>query len=143
MLLFYITSYFGLYFSVFMMLKLFTIDWLWLIFIYPLSIGLIFAITNSIPSILKIYILKFYNFSWFSIISHVLASVIGLLNIFIFFYDFPPEYIINGESYFFLKGWWEDSPFKTLLLSFPFIGLIFSFLWSTVIAPILFKLEEN
>ena len=143
MLLFYFTSYLGLYFSVFMMLKLFTMSWLYLCFFYPLSIGLIFAITNSIPTILKIYIFKLYNFSWFSVISHVLASLIGLINIFIFFYDFPPEFITKGQSYFFLKGWWEDSPIKTLLLIFPFIGLLISFSWSTVMAPILIKLEDD
>ena len=143
MLLFYLISYYGLYFSVIMMLKLFTMNWLYLIFLYPISIGLIFAITNGIPTILKTYILRFYDTTWFSIILHALASTIGLINILIFFYDFPPEYISNGKSFFFLEGWWEDSPLKTLLLSFPLVGLLISFFWSTIMAPVLLKSKDN
>ena len=122
---------------------LFNFNWFILILLYTFLIGLIFSITNTLPTILRVYTLKIYNFNWVSIILHSLSGLYGFIAFLIYFIEYPPEYVVNGEPVFILKGWWSISAFKTILLTFPTFGLIISFIWSTVISPIILKYEEN
>lgn len=141
MFLWYLTAYYGLYIAVIGMVFVFSLSWLWLIMGYLFLIGAVFAISNGIPSLLRVLILKFYGISWFSCIVHALAGVVGVVQIIRFFSASPPELVIGDESSFILTGMWEVAPFKTVFLAFPFVGLVISLFWSTIIAPIYIKLS--
>lgn len=143
MSLWYLTTYYGVYISVNGMAFVFSLSWLWLIMGYPFLIGAVFGISNGIPSLLRILILKAYGVNWVSCILHSLAGVIGVVQIIRFYIATPPEVVIGNESFFFLKGMWEVAPFKTIFLAFPFLGLVISLLWSTIIAPVYIKLTGD
>ena len=140
MFLWYLTTYYGLYFAVIGMAFMFSLSWLWLIMGYLLLVGIIFGISNGIPGLLRFLILKIYGINWFSCIVHSLAGVIGIVQVIRFFSTNPPELVIGDESLFILTGMWQIAPVKTVFLAFPFVGLVMSLLWSTIIVPIYIKL---
>lgn len=141
MFLWYLTTYYGLYFAVIGIAFMFSLSWLWLIMGYVFLVGTIFGISNEIPGLLRFLILKIYGITWFSCIVHSLAGVIGTIQIIRFFSANPPELVIGDESSFMLTGMWKTAPVKTVLLAFPFVGLVMSLLWSTIIVPVYIKLS--
>ncbi len=141
MFLWYLTTYYGLYFAVIGMVFIFSLSWLWLIIAFPFLMGIIFAIVNGVPGLLRLLILKIYGINWFSCIVHSLAGVIGVVLIILFFSANPLELVIGSESSPILAGMWEIAPVKTVFLAFPFVGLITSILWSNIISPIYIKLS--
>ena len=143
MFLWYLTTYYGLYIAVVGMAFMFSLSWLWLIIGYTFLIGIVFGISNGIPGLLRFLILKVYGINWFSCIVHSLAGLVGVVQVIRFFSANPPELVIGNESFFFLTGMWEVAPFKTVFLAFPFVGLVISLLWSTIIAPLYIKLSGD
>jgi len=144
MFLWYLTTYYGLYFSVIGMAYMFSLSWFWLIIGYLFLGGyfLFLAYTfilylNYIPFL----ILKIYGINWFSCIVHSLTGVIGVVQIIRFFNATPPELVIGDKSFFFLTGMWKIAPIKTALLAFPFLGFVISLIWSTTIFPVDIKLS--
>ena len=109
MILWYLTAYYGPYIAVIGVMFMFSLSWLWLIIGYLFFVGAVFGISNGLPSLLRFIILKYYGKNWFS---------------------------ISNESFFFITGMWELSPFKTIFLAFPSVGLMVSLLWSTIFAPL-------
>lgn len=141
MLLWYLTTYYGIYFAVIGMAFVFSLSWFWLIIGFPFLIGAVFGISNGIPSLLRLLILKVYGINWFSCIVHSIAGVVGLVVILRFYNASPPELVIGDESFFFLKGMWKVAPFKTVFLAMPFLGLVISIIWSNIIAPVYIKIS--
>ena len=92
------------------------------------------------PSLLHYIILKLYDFSWFSVITHTIAGIFGLIVVLYFYSKNPPMLVVGDESYFVLRGMWIISPIKTIFLSMAFIWIILSVLYYNIIGPILFKL---
>ncbi|MBW1929916.1 MAG: hypothetical protein JRJ13_12290 [Deltaproteobacteria bacterium] len=143
MFLWYLTTYYGIYIAVIGMAFIFSLSWLWLIFGYLFLIGTVFGISNGIPSLLRLLILKIYGINWFCCIAHSLAGVVGLVQIIRLFNASPPELVVGGESFFILTGMWKIAPFKTIFLAMPFLGLVISIVWSNIIAPVYIKLRED
>ena len=143
MFLWYLTTYYGLYLAVIGMTFMFSLDWLWLIIGYLFLVGIIFGISNGIPGLLRFLILRIYGINWFSCIVHSLAGVIGVVQIIRFYNGNPPVLVIGDKSSFILTGMWEIAPVKTAFLAFPFVGLIISLLWSTIVAPLYIKFSEE
>lgn len=141
MFLWYLTTYYGIYVAVIGMAFVFSLNWFWLIIGYTFLIGAVFGISNGIPSLLRLLVLKVYGINWFSCIVHSIAGVVGLVQILRFYSASPPELVIGDESFFFLAGMWKVAPFKTVFLAMPFLGLVISILWSNIIAPIYIKLS--
>jgi hypothetical protein len=138
MFLWYLTTYYGLYIVVLGMIFIVTLSWFWLIMGYLFLIGLLFGISNSIPGLLRLLILKIYGINWFSCIVHSLAGAIGAG---FFILNLPSCVLVSekGDEVFFLTGMWKMAPFKTVFFAFPFAGIIISLLWSTIISPINIK----
>jgi len=143
MILWYLTAYYGFYYGIILMIWMFNLSWLWIILGYPFLIGLIFGLTNGIPSVLRILVLRLYGTNWFSVIVHSIAGLIGIIMIFTFFKNNPIEYVSGDKTESLLSGMWDSSPIKTIVLFIPFIGLIISLLFSTILAPILLKMKMN
>jgi len=143
MILWYLTAYYGFYYGIILMIWMFNLSWLWIILGYPFLIGLIFGLTNGIPSVLRILVLRLYGTNWFSVIVHSIAGLIGIIMIFTFFKNNPIEYVSGDKTESLLSGMWDSSPIKTIVLFIPFIGLIISLLFSTILAPILLKFENE
>ncbi len=141
MLLWYLTTYYGIYAAVIGIAFVFSLSWFWLIIGYTFLIGVVYGISNGIPSLLRLLILKVYGINWFSCIVHSISGVVGLVQILRFYNANPPELVIGDESFFFLKGMWKVAPFKTILLTMPFLGLVISIIWSNIIAPIYIKVS--
>lgn len=139
--LWFLTTYYGLYIAVIAMAFVFTLSWFWLIVGYIFWISAIFGISNGIPSLLRFLILKVYGINWFSCIVHSLAGVVGVVVIMRFFSASPPQLVSGDESVFILTGMWEVAPFNTVFVAPPFLGLVISLLWSSVIAPVYIKLK--
>ena len=143
MFLWYLTSYYGVYIAVIGMAFIFSLNWLWLIFGYLFLIGAVFGVSNGIPGLLRILILKIFGINWFCCIAHSLAGVVGLVQILRFFIANPPELVVGDESFFILTGMWKIAPFKTIFLAMPFLGLVISILGSNIVAPIYMKVHED
>lgn len=144
MFIWFLFNYLSLYYGVIEIIILFDlVNWFVLIFAYSLVFGLIFGIASFIPAVIKMYTLKLYNFSWFSIIMQILSGLTGLLLICWFFIKYPPEVVSDGKAIFFLKAWWSDSPIKTFFFIFPLLSLPISLFWSTIITPLVLKSDEE
>lgn len=142
-ILWYLIAYYGFYYGIVLIIWMFNLSWIWIILGYPFLIGLIFGLTNGIPSLLRFLILRLFGVNWFSIIIHSIAGLIGIIMIFIFFKNNPIEYISGNKSESLLCGMWNSSPVKTIILFIPFIGLIISLLYSSILAPIMLKFENE
>ena len=141
MLLWYLTTYYGLYFAVIGMAFIFSLSWLWLIIGYPFLIGIVFGISNGIPSLLRYAGLKIYGINWPTCILHSMAGIIGAIQIIHFYSATPPELVIGDNTYFILSGMWQIAPVKTIFLFLPFLGLIISLFWSNIFSPIYIKMS--
>lgn len=142
-LLWYLSTYYGVYIALIGMGFVFSLSWIWLIMGYIFLIGAVFGISNGIPSLLRLLILKVYGINWFSCIIHSLAGVFGIAQIIRFFRATPPEIVIGDESLFFLTGMWEVAPFKTVFIALPFLGLVIALIWSSIFAPVYIKLTGD
>lgn len=141
--LWYLTSYYGIYITVIGTAFIFSLSWLWWIIGYLFLMAALFGITISLPSLLKLLILKYYGMSWFSCIVHSLAGLVGLIQIIRLFVANPPELVIGNEPVFILKGMWEVAPIKTIIIVPPFLGFVVSLIWSNIISPVYIKLSGN
>jgi len=140
MFLWYFTTCFGIGVVVAGMAFVFSLSWLWIMFGYLFLIGVVFAISNSIPSLMRLLILKIFGFNWVSCILHSLAGILGVVMMIQIYISSPPELVVEGKSVFLLSGMWDVAPFKTILIVPPFFGIVISLFWSTIIAPIYLKL---
>jgi len=119
---------------------IFSLSWLWLIIGFPFLIGIVFGISNGIPSLLRYVGIKIYGINWPTCILHSLAGIIGVIQIIRLYSATPPELVIGDESFFILSGMWQIAPVKTIFLFLPFLGLVISLFWSTIFAPISIKM---
>lgn len=78
LLLWYLTTYYGVYIALIGMALVFSLSWVWLIMGYIFLIGAVFGLSIGIPSLLRLLILKVYGINWFSCIVHSLAGVFGI-----------------------------------------------------------------
>jgi len=143
MIIWFLLSYLGVYYSMVLMIWMFTLSWFWLIVGYSFLIGIITAVVISLPTLVNYLILKFYKLNWFSIITHSLA---GLLGIAFFYYRISintPEVDAGNETVSLLKTLWSISWLKTIMLMFPFIGLQLGLIYQGIFSPITIKLNEN
>lgn len=142
-ILWYLTAYYGFYFGIVLLVWMFNLSWIWIILGYPFLIGVIFGITNGIPSLLRLLLLRLVGINWFSVIVHSIAGLIGIIMIFIFFKNNPIEYVSGNKSESLLSGMWNSSPIKTIVLIIPFFGLVISLLYSSILAPIILKFDKR
>lgn len=143
MMIWYILCYLGLHYGMVLMLWMFSLSWIWLILGYTILIGIISTIVSSLPALINLLILRFYKLTWFSIITHSLAGLLGILSFYYLMYQNPPEMVSGTESTPILKALWNYSWLKTIFLMFPFIGLQLGLIYQGIISPITIKLEEN
>jgi phosphoglycerol transferase MdoB-like AlkP superfamily enzyme len=122
------------------MLFWFSLGWIWLIVSFSSLIAIFFFLFNFIPA-LFVLILQFYGLNWFTVISHSIAGLLGVISILYFFYNNPPELVSGDESVFIFEGMWKESPLKTVCLALPFTGLILGLIWSSIVVPISLKFE--
>ena len=143
MIIWFLLTYLGVYYGMVLMLWMFSLSWIWLILGYTFLIGIISAIVGSLPALINYLILKFYKLTWFSIVTHSLAGLLGIVYFYYLMYQNPPEMVSGTESTPILKALWNDSWLKTILLMFPFIGLQLGLIYQGIFSPITMKLEEN
>lgn len=141
MFVWFLTSFYGIHIATIGMGFIFSLSWLWVIIGFPFLIVPIFWISHSIPSLLRVLFIKIYGVSWFCCIVHSLAGVVGVVGIIMFYRESPPVLVIGDESFFILRGMWKAAPFKTVFIATPFMGIVISILWSSIIAPIYIKLS--
>ena len=143
MLICFLLPYYGLYYSMLIIIWMFSFNWILLLFGYSIFIGIITFFVSSLPAIFSFLILKLYKMNWFSVISHSFAGLLGVILFYYFIYQFPPELVSGNETTPILKGMWNQSWFKTLLLIFPFIGLQLGILYQSILGPIIIKLDDE
>jgi len=142
MIAWYLLAYYGIYASVLLMMFVFSLSWFWLIIAGSFIIGLVFFIANTIPQIIQFLIMKIYGLNWFSVLSHSLAGLLGIISVSYLFYSKPVEIIsLNGEPTSILKAMWNEAWVKTIFVIFPFFGLCISLFWASVMVPIIMKIE--
>lgn len=143
MFIWFLVSYLGLYYGMVLMLWMFSLSWIWLILGYTLLIGIISTLVSTLPALINALILNFYKLTWFGIISHSIAGLLGIIYFYTLVYQNPPEMVSGTESTPILKALWSDSWLKTILLMFPFIGLQLGLIYQGVFAPVSMKLDEE
>ena len=86
--------------------------------------------------------LKFYLFSWFSVIAHCVAGVAGVAFHYyaMSMYQTPIELVSGDESVHILEAMWEESALKTTLLAFPFLGVNLGMIYQNTLGVIEMKL---
>ena len=143
MFIWFLLTYFCVYYGMVLMLWMFSLSWIWLILGYTFLIGLISLLVNTLPAIINILILKFYQLNWFSIVFHSIAGLLGIIYFYYLIYQNPLEMVSGNESTPILKALWNQSWLKTILLMFPFLGLQLGIIYQGIFSPISMKLEEN
>lgn len=143
MIIWFLLTYLGVYYGMVLMLWMFSLGWIWLILGYTFLIGIISVLVNSLPALLNYLIIKFYKLTWFSIITHSMAGLLGIVYFYYLMYHNPPEVFSGTKSTPILKALWADSWLKTIMLMFPFIGLQFGLIFQGIFSPILMKLGEQ
>ncbi len=143
LLLFYIISFYGVFFSILLMIWIFSLSWIWIILFSTFLFGIVYSLTNQIPTIFKLIVLKFYGVSWFIVIVHTISGILGLMEIGYRFYNNGLFLDIDDNSIFIFEAMWQESPFKLMFLAIPFIGILLSLIWSIVFAPIQFKIDNS
>jgi hypothetical protein len=141
LLIWYFLTYYGLYFSVLLILMFFSLHWLWIILLGITLITFITYFVNGIAGIIKLKLLSFYNHNQFFIIAHSISGLVASINIILYLYNNPPVIgnIGDSESNFFLSKMWEISPFKTIILFPTLIGILFSIVWTSIISSFFLK----
>jgi len=143
MAVWFLLSCLTMYLGMSLMLWMFSLSWFWIIFGYTLLLGIISALVSSLPTLINYLILKLYKLTWFSIITHSLAGLLGIVYFYYLMYQTPPEAIIETERTPILKGLWAISWLKTILLMFPFIGLQLGLIYQEIFIPIKMKLNKE
>jgi hypothetical protein len=144
MFLWYVLVFYSIFFSFYLMIWMLELSWIWIIIGSTFLLGIIGSISHSIPSLLRYLILKFYGLNWIIVILHTLAGALALFET--FYSIFNKTYFISKTSDVSLPIMtilWKEYPIKVIVLGFPFLSLLIMFLYSVLITPILFKLDEN
>lgn len=141
LIIFFNLTYLGLYFGMVFMLYMFTLNWFWLFVGYPFLIGLISGLVIILPSGINYLIYKLYNLNWFSVITHIIAGILGVIYYYYYLKLNPPTFVNGNQSANILKVLWEYSWLKTILLFPIFIGIQLSVI-NIVFIPIKMKLEK-
>ncbi len=143
MFLWFLITYYGLYFAFLAMVYTFSLNWGILIFGYLFLIGVLYGIFISLPSLLRYLIQKFYGLNWFTTLTHWLSGVVGVILLIIYFTNNSQAFINENNNTFFLVWMWGASPLKTIFLIIPFFALSIGLLWSTIILPIQIQLSTD
>lgn len=142
MLLWFIITYFSLVIVLISLIFIFSLGWFWIIMGASFLTGIIYTITASLLLLLNNYIVKFYGYNWFSIITHSTIGLIAFI-VFIIHYLFEPYDKGNGQGeVLFYTEMWDISPLITILFTFTFLGNIIAIFYSMIIAPYIFKSSE-
>lgn len=142
LIIWFLITYYGIYYSIVLMGSLFSIKWYWLLLIYPFLLGFIRSVVIEVPNLLRMYILKLYNFSWLFIIIHSLFGFLGIVSLAFMFNNFDiAHYVYNNNEVNIFKGMWLTSKVKFIILVIPITFLILSIIHSSVFIPVLTKLE--
>jgi hypothetical protein len=105
--------------------------------------GLITIFVSEIPSLLRIFIFKLFNFNKFIILLHTISGILGIIAILYFFYHNPIE--SSNQNGSFLRTIWNESPIKTIFVGIAYLGFILSFIISSLVLPVFgnFNFNEN
>jgi hypothetical protein len=120
----------GLFF--FGLVYIYSLNWLPFLFFFFILVGLV-SVVFTVPSFVNKYLLiLLYGNSWFSVVCHSLFSITGIVSYFYFLYysDSTP-----------FNVYWQNSPFKIILMFFPCLGLIIGMITSLVFSPIIYKYD--
>jgi len=133
-------TYYALFYSMLLIFWVFHLNLFLLICCYLFLLGCISALTSGLGAFVQYLILKFYKSSWFSIIVHSIAGILGCV---LFYYKIrfnPPTLLSSGEEEILtLKVLWSISWLKTLLLIQPFVGLQLGLIIQFIFKPIYIK----
>lgn len=138
----YLITYYGIFYGLYAFKSMFSFSWIWIIPGLLISVLLVFGIIKGLPAFLRYYILKLFNFSWYSIIIH---SFIGLFAIYklIKFYTLNPFSIrVKGAGVFTFLEMWELEPNKTIFISLAFTFILISIVWSSVFSSFYLKIKN-
>lgn len=140
---FFIT-YLGLFYGTQLFLWMFNLNWFWFLVGFTFIIGIISSISVELPNLLLSFILlKFYKSKSTVNVIHAIASAIGIiLYVKMIFFD-SAVILDNYENVSLLMGMWKASWLKSILLLFPFIGLVLGSINFVVLALTNFKVNDR
>jgi len=147
MLVLYLLSYYTVFLTLLGFAYIFSLSWIWIILFDIFLLGILYSIIIVLPLFLRTAMLYLYNCSWFSVIAHSLAGLLGVI-VFIYLYiENPPALVIgigDNEGTISLLTWmWETAPFKTVFVGLPFISLVLGLRFSNILFPIIYKLQND
>ncbi|MCG2459809.1 hypothetical protein K8352_03540 [Flavobacteriaceae bacterium F89] len=142
MIIWFLVSYLGVYLGLALVLWVFSLSGILLVIGYSFLIAGISALVLSLPALINFVILKLYNLSWFSIIFHSLAGILGVLCFYYSMHLSPLQLFSNNGSTSILQTLWQTSSFKTILLMLPFIGIHLCLIYTGIFNPIAMKLHQ-
>ena len=114
LLFYFIFGYYSFYLVTASYIFIFNQNFFFFIFFYLFAISLTHFLSVSIPSIAKIIIVSIYKDNFLVKFIHGFVGLFGSVCCIIFLFNYPPQYIVDGKSAFFLRGMLVDAPMKFL-----------------------------
>lgn len=139
----YFLIYLAIYSGFYAAAWFFNLSWFWIILVTVLLSSLILGLMSiliELPGLICALILKFYNYSWVSVIVHVLAGLAAIIEIINVFFFVKVSIGGGGTASSFITGLWEYSHLRTILFSLFIVPFFLSFI-AFVFVPFSVKLD--
>lgn len=135
MYIWYELTYFSIFLILTGMVLVYSFSWFWLILTGGFVLWLVSIISEMLPLAAFLLLSRLYGANLFSVMAHSIAAIIGITLVSIFYFNNPPTIILGTNEVNALKHMWETEPIKMVMVTFPFLGLIFSLVISMVVRP--------
>lgn len=97
------------------------------------------GLTTVIPVMFQFIINRLYNGQIISVAIHSLAGFAGIFATIYDYYLHPPVVLDGGNETFFLSYLWEDSPLKLIVISIPFLIMLYNLTIAIAFGPWLLR----
>lgn len=138
-IIWYLIAFYGIYFSIFIVFWTTSLNTLSLTLIYPILIIIFLSAIIYLPRIFSRYLLKFYNYNWFSIISHSLCGFLGFIAISLHYTTLIIQN--NDEVSSLIKEMFIESPINFIILLLNLILIIISITYITTVSFLIKKIK--
>lgn len=138
-IIWYLITFYGIYFSVFLVFWAASLNSIYFSLIYPILIIIFLIVIIYLPRIFTRYLLKFYNYKWFAIISHSLFGFLGFIAISLHFATLIIQN--NYELLSLIKEKFIESPINFIIILVFLITIITSITYITILSFLIKKIK--
>ena len=142
-IIWFLVTYLSIYYGLYLLVWMFSLHWLLLLILFTFLSGVLSFLVYTLPSLIQMLIIEFYNRNWFIVVIHSFTGLIAFAYFYLLLYEHPPALFDGVNAVPLLKGMWEQSWLKSFILVPTYIFLHFTLLYFTVINPIVLKFQSK